>query len=648
MVTPGTDRDYIEIVMLLRASLGTLAVALVAAALPAHGGQYQPGPVVVPPGIPVTGGSAPPTPRPASSNTGFRKVAPSVTRWQTWWEFNKRPFLQRRVVEDDFPISGSDDFYLGVRRREERVDMLEPTEADLRDRVVPALGRVLEKERNRDIVTACLVALAKIGRDGPGVDLEAVLEARIPRDDQEVRETAVLALGIAGRKKALPTLGALLRDDAEGRRLEQRAEVKDRTRAFAAYGLGLLAARAQSTRFKRMVHDELLRVLQDPEVDDRDLSVAALSSLGILGLEGSGAQKRLLWQTVDELTAYFEEDRGRGHEIVQAHAPIAIGRLLGRGSSDLHQKCKSRFAAALSARRGRSNPVLRSCAIALGMLVEPVEDSARDERFSRALQRYYERGRDQNARYFALISLGRIGGASNREFLVRSYLDSNKGTERPWAALALGVLSFDRGSAGEPDETVASMLLEDLRSARDNSLRGALAIALGLTGHSASSPAVMRMLLDNENEQYSAGYLCLSVALLGDRSSASVLGRILARSERRPFLLRQCAVALGQLGDRNASLQLIDMMQRSGSVAVLSALAIAVGRIGDRRSIEPLIAMLEDKEMTKLGRGFVAAALGGIGDKEELPFNAPLTVDCNYTSSVDTLTNGITGILDIL
>jgi HEAT repeat protein len=212
----------------------------------------------------------------------------------------------------------------------------------------------------------------------------------------------------------------------------------------------------------------------------------------------------------------------------------------------------------------------------------------------------------------------------------------------------LGLLSFERGTKGNPDKAVAELLLDDLTDAAGNSLRGALAIALGLTGYGPAAPQVMELLRQNENEQKSAGHLCISLALLGERSSAPELTRILERSLRRPFLLRQSAVALGQLGDRNASMVLLAMVEQSDSVAVLAAVAIAIGRIGDRRSIKPLLALLADKELTKLARGFVAAALGGIGDKDQLPFNAPLTVDCNYTSSVDTLTNGITGVLDIL
>lgn len=49
-----------------------------------------------------------------------------------------------------------------------------------------------------------------------------------------------------------------------------------------------------------------------------------------------------------------------------------------------------------------------------------------------------------------------------------------------------------------------------------------------------------------------------------------------------------------------------------------------------------------------LAQAFVAAALGGIGDKDMLPWNTPLAEDINYRARVDTLTNGRTGVLDIL
>lgn len=635
---------------MFRAAPTLFACLSVVAILPAHGGQYRgqggapPVPGVPGPGSSGPGGPSSPAPGPTS---GGRTAAPETENWQTWWEFNKEPFLLLRKLEDKTPATGSDDFYLGTRRAEARVDTLAPTPADLQDKIVPALARLLAAEHNRDIQSACLVALGKVGRDGKGVDLEKTMVPLIARDDQEVRETAVLSLAIAGRDKALPILSALVRGDAEGKRLSDRAEVSDRTRAFAAYGLGVLATRSEDGALKQNAHDLLWALLQDKEIKSRDLLTAAVTGLGLLRAERS-AHKRLAWQTVEELLSWYQTDLGRGDEIVQAHAPVAIGRLLGRGSSPLHQRCKEHFAFVLNASQRRSNPILQSAALALGMLCVPAEENDDDAVFARALRQHYDRGHDRQARYFSLMALGRIGGASNRAWLLTTYEKSSKAVERPWVGLALGLIADAALRRGEVDVEVGETLLRDIRSIRSDDVRAALAVAIGLCGHVSAVPTVMQLLRDEEGQERLAGYLCVSLGLLGDPTTTTALTAILERSQRRPFLLQQAAVALGRLGDKTAMLRLLEMLQRSESVAVLSALAIAIGDIGDRRSIDPLVELTTDSELTKLARAFVAAALGGVGDKDVMPWNVPLSVDSNYAAAVDTLTNGGTGVLDIL
>lgn len=632
---------------------------LIAAALPAHGGQYRGAGTPVPPtpgglrpGVPATGG--PPTPTPASvpgagaPNTGSGPLAPAESSWQIWWELNKDEFVQRRRDGASGPTTGSDDFYLGARRAEPAVDALLPTAADLTDRVVPALAVLLGKERNRDVQTACLLALAKIGRDAPGADLERELLARLPRGDQEVRETAALALGIAGRATSLPKLLALLADDAEGRRLCARDSVDARTRAFAAYGLGILARSLPEAEAGRRAHDGLVAILRDPSLRQRDLRVAAVSALGLIGDARQAGHKRLAWLAVEELLAFVDQDLGAGDELVQAQALLAIGRLLGRGSSSLHQRCKERFAALLAGRDKRGNAMQQSAAIALGMLAVPSAVHAEDAAVEKALQAFFERGVDRLARNLAAIALGRIGGAANRSWLLATYQRANKTTERPWLALALGLLAAQTAADGTPDAALASMLLDDLSATARQDVQGALAIAVGLTRHAPSAPAMLRLLREHELHEELAGYLCVGIGLLGDRAAAPALLAVLERSPRRPLLLLQAAVGLGCLGDRDASERLVAKMQGAESTAVLAALASAIGRIGDRRALEPLLALLADEEVSKLARAFVAAALGGIGDRRPLPWNEPLSRDSNWSGAVDTLSNGATGVLDLL
>ena len=78
-------------------------------------------------------------------------------------------------------------------------------------------------------------------------------------------------------------------------------------------------------------------------------------------------------------------------------------------------------------------------------------------------------------------------------------------------------------------------------------------------------------------------------------------------------------------------------------------LAAIIRAFTQARSIDPLIRLLDDdRNLTSLAQAFVAAALGGIGDKDDLPWNSVLATDINYRARVDTMTNGRSGILDIL
>jgi HEAT repeat protein len=640
--------------MALPFALGASAVLAAAALLPAHGGQYRgPGvPLVAPPGGTIPGGpGGPTTGGSAPAGTPTSGASPTIAEeasWQVWWELNKDAFVQQDVAGHNGPATGSDDYYLGQRKRGSVADTLMPTDVDLRDRVVPALVALIEKDRNRDVQTACLMALGKIGIDAPGIDLEKVISSRIARDDQEVRETAVLALGVAGRRKALPILLAIASNETEGRRLVERDNVSERTRAFAAYSLGVLALHSDDVDTKQQIHDAMWAILRDKEIKNRDVRTAAVNALGLLVDASQTAHKRIAWLTVDELLEWYQQDHGRGNETIQAQAPIAIGRLLGRGTSQVHQRCKQHFAGVLLASVHRSNAILQSAAIALGMLAVPSPTNNEDAAVEKALQIYFEKGVDRQARSFAIMSMGRIGGDANRAWLADAYRRANKTSERPWISLALGLIGATDRAAGHPDDDIARVLLDDIATTLKPDVQGAMAIAIGLTGYPEAVATMKRLLHDNEHQETLAGYFSVGLAMLGDQTAVATLSEILERSKRRPFLLVQAAVGLGRLGDRTANERLIAMMKETESVAVLSALANAVGQIGDRRAIDPLIEMTKNDELTKLARAFCAAALGGVGDRSAVPWNMPLSRDSNYAAPVDTLSNGATGVLDIL
>src|SRR5262245_44398978 len=632
-----------------------VTLAATAAVLPAHGGQFR-GPWSAPPMPPSTGGPGGPGGPAPGPTTGGRPIITDGTSWQVWWEFNKEDLMAQTATEPPAsPVSGSDEFFLGPRRHEPRArDNLAPTDNDRRDRIAVELAPALRSGDNNDLVTSCLVGLGKVGVDPGGKKLPELFAPYLASHDQEVRETATLSLGIAGQQAAFATLAALLRGDSQGKQISggKDKEVPERTRTFAAWSLGLLAGRSRDPALKRAVSELLLARLNDDNERSRDLRVGLIEGLGLLAPEGerSGSEKLLLWQVTQDLWRYYARDLGKGDQVVQAHVPVAVGHLLQRGTTPEHQRSKALLAEELFA-DGRSNQIRQSAALTLGALCLPAEQFAADAEFAAALARGYRKCNDQLTRFFCVLALGRIGGDANRSALLDIYLQANKAIEKPWAAVALGLIARDRARAspnGAVDQEVGRLLHRDLDAIEFEDARAGIALALGMCGYREAAPSMVGLLRDGTRNETLQGYLAVSLALLGHTEIADELVALMQKSVRKPFLLQQCAVALGRLGDARTVPTLLTMLDECQSTAALSAVANALAEIRDRRSIDPLIAALHDPVRTSLARAFAAAALGGVGDKDALPWNTLIARDMNYMATVDTLVNGSTGVLDIL
>lgn len=625
-----------------------LVLSVSAPPIAAHGGAYR-GPPPRALAGPTTPGPGPMTPGGlVGPLTPSGPVAPDLSRWSVWWEFNKDPYLRLRDSLWEFgTITGSDEFYLGAGHRQgRRESALAPAAGDRRGLVFPALRRQLDSSTNKDIVTACMIAIAKIAADVPPGDLRGVFEPGLTRGDQEIRETAALAMGLTRQAWALAPLIALLTDAPQGRALTGTGEVDDRTRAFAAYGLGLIASQGDAD-VKRQVYDVLASTVSSERTANRDLQVGVLQAIGLLDVAGrdDGKHKRILWESVRLLHEFAGKDLGRGHDIVQAHALTAMARLLGRGSGPDHERTKELLATLLRGKRG--DALQQAAVLALGLIVEPRERRSDDARYSDLLRDAFKTAADQQTRYYSLVALAQIGGDDNREVLI-DLLRRGKNMDAPWAALALGLLGHGERSAPATDR-VGDALLDRLTRANGPEERGALAVALGLCQYKAAADELRAMLDKYDQDDWLVGYVCVGLAMMQDDRAVEDIRRIVERSVRRPELLRQAAVALGKLGDRNAAELLVQLLTDTDpGVARLSAIASALGQIGDRRSLPPLLVLLESQSLTKLSRAFVVAALGAICDPDVLPWNARIAVGTNYRASVDTLTDGLSGILDIL
>ncbi|MGE3172003.1 MAG: HEAT repeat domain-containing protein [Planctomycetota bacterium] len=633
---------------------------------PGPGGPAAPGPAGPGSGSPTTGGPAGPagTRGPTTGGRGLQ-LDDDQTRWELWWEMNKDPHIRLKdAIHSRVAVSGSAEFWLGATRRVEAADHLRPTERDVLEQVLPALKKAIDSTDNRDIGSSCMVAMAKVGRDHPGFRLRDVFLPRLRSRDQELRETAALAFGIAAQADAdnVDLLIDLCRDTADGRAACAHAEVDDRTRAFACYGLGLIAHRSDDPALARRVLTTLGELLADERDSSRNLEVAAIHGISLLPCSDGPAGASLRRDALEYLDAYYRRDVGPGEQLLQAHVPTAVARLLGATTTDadagLAEGFKRRFAADLAEPdRRRSRDLGRSAALALGRLGRAcADDTAADAWVCDLLLRTWREHKDAQTRYFSIVALGQIGGAHARTMLLREFDRAGKSLEKPWVALAMGLCAHQRyeadhtaGGAGHVEEEFGRALRDALREVKNPDSLAAFAVALGLCRFQPAAEDLRRLLLTNRMQDELAGHLCIGLALLGDLRSREDIRTVLQGSVRRPLLLQRAAIALGKLGDKSVADDLQHLLAEGDpNLAKLAAIASALGLIGDRRTIAPLRRMLDDESLTELSRAFAAVALGGVGDKEPLPWNSKIAVGTNYRATVETLTDGRGGILDIL
>lgn len=635
---------------------------------PSTGLPGLPGPM--PPGSPGTGGPNPLPGGGGSPSTGTSVEVDDLARWEFWWEFNKDPFIALKdAIHDAGVVTDSIDEYLGHGIRNTARDTLRPSESQITQEIVPALLRALEATEQRDIVSSCMVAVAKAGRNADGTDILGVIRARLVTNDQEVRETAAIALGISQMKEALPTLVELARDSATGRKLCRRDEVDPRTRAFAIYGLGLLAASSADLELGRTVFTTIAPLLRRDSAAERDLRVAAIHAMSLLSIDASVPQGRqFLGEVFAALEDYAGEDRGPSEQLVQAHVAPALAKLWRRvdrtGDPELGARLdghRHAWLATISGKGSVARPqawLFQSAVIALGLTTQPVgvapeRTPSLDARIVHALVDHAARGSDDQARFFAMIALGRIGGAAAREALLTVLRTGQKALERPWAAIALGVLAHHERQRLGRDAPVDALIRDQLVAqleVKNPSTIGAVALGLGLAGCGEVAPRLEELLSTHRNKDELAGHLCVALALAGVQSARPMLEDLVAASTRRPARLRQAAIALGKLGDKRAAERLLGLLAADAEpdLAKMSAIASALGLIGDSRTITPLVKMLEDRQLPDLSRAFAAVALGGIADPRALPWNSAIGCDSNYRAAVETLTDRQFGILDIL
>ena len=603
-------------------------------------------------------------------------VAPAS--WQLWWRHNRDAFLDLRRRLDERVLTGSDTFFLGHGDTSLSRDLRRPSREEISTRVVPALSAALESERDPQILQRSMIALAKIGPTQEG-GLVRALHERIDHPNQSVAETAVLSLGILGEESAVPTLVALLEDTRAGWQLADQVSVSTRTRAFAAYALGLIGARSDDVDFKREIVARLVRILEQPHFPSRDLKVAAITAIGLTPLPVDYATA----ETADEkdhafrgrvtsrqdqlrfLRHYFAPEHLRAnastrHWLVRAHAPTAMARLCEGAPEHLREQVAEQLIAGFGPRSPEHREVQQTCILALGQLGDADGDQPLDVRIRAELTRAIEDA-DELGKRFALIALARTGarrgqgaqpwsGLAETERTLLALLERGGNQLRPWVALALGVQGHALARQGHAvPERSREALQEACADNRRPDECGAFMIALGMQRNSTSSEVLLDKLELFTGSDGARGDAAVALGMMDERRATDAVQELVQRSVHRPELLSRAAIGLGLLGDRRLVPRLVDHLSAASSAQVSGSIASALGFIGDARSIDPLVGVFENPRAKTRARAWAAVALGRVCDREPLPWSSILAADLNYMAAPATLTEPISGsgVLDL-
>ncbi|MEL6905454.1 MAG: HEAT repeat domain-containing protein [Planctomycetota bacterium] len=644
-----------------------LAVTL---SMPLHGGVFRPPPppATPAPSTPAPGAGPGPGTAPSAPNTGGA-VGQDGLDWAHWWRLERDLYLwdpgQRQVRA---AFSGDT---LRVAGRSPVSD-----EA-VQERIAPVLLGLLEEETSDDIRTAALVAIARMGLRLEPTGRDAARAALLRTVDdpvQEVSETAVLSLGILGDPRDAPLLVALLLESKRPGAGAARADVPARTRAFAGYGLAVLAEECEEPAVAQRIAAAAMAVLDRAEADP-DVQSAAAMALGRCRLPASlrpppadvraGARAEAVVSR--DAASRWMTERVLAREglapTARAHALVATARLAVGATPQARQRALEALTRATAERRLDARE-RAAAAIALGELLASTDEEGDGDGID-ALTEQLHYGQAIERR-MAMIALAHAssrpdGGASRlahfdaaRKVLQRG-LASGRSSDRPWFALALGVqVHAARRAGAEPPRGTLSALRRALDGCHSASAIGAYAIGASLAGVRAETrarEAISASLVEASErmkDPSARGHIALAAGLLGVRGAQASMESAARGSSFQPALLWNASVGLSMLDVGDVTALLLPSLGPDRPSVVRGGAALAAGRVGDARVEAPLLALAEDEDAPTLPRSFAIIGLGTLAEDRPLPWRVPLAHGVPYFAPTRSLWGGGRGVLDIL
>jgi HEAT repeat protein len=584
-------------------------------------------PAVGPVGPPPGGGVATPKGKVA------RPKPMSFENWLFWWNYNKDEILNLKAkvkaMEKKVSTSSSEHFF-GDSGDRNRSESKAPTEAMIQQEIVPALVNVVgDKNIHADIRGGALIALARCGKSMAHVKTFFAVAKHDSGEDKVVQESAILALGILQLKN--PEIRDFLIN------LVDNMDVPFRARCFASISLGLLQDNSDE------VFAALERRLDGREVTP-DVPICALLTIGMIG-DNKQVPKLMKWLSEGRI------GKNRLNDLEKAYLVGALGKI---GDAQALKAVEGTL-------RKKGLYTRRTAMIAFGQIVPQAEPGVQME-YLKKLVSYLKNEGDTTAKNFGIISIGRIAGQDDApekvrdasiSVLIDQFKNGGRTTERPYAALALGLVCFEGNKkVSKPAEMkykLAGIVRGELQKLKgDKTALAALAISLGMMGDSDKKTVALlsKILGDRGLDKKLRGSAAVALGMIGDNSAKTVI--IKALQERADRDLRvDTAVAAGLLGDSSAVKELVEVVSDpKASQFVLGSVALALGQIGDYQAIKPLVKILEPEKTNgsypDLTRALVAVALGQIANREDLRVLFRISKDINYRASVSALDEVLT------
>ncbi len=604
-----------------------------------------------------SGGAGPtnaPTTRPSTAQGNT-----DVSDWSLWWRFNQHAFLNLKdAIWAQETLSDDGGIFAGLGTIQRTHIDYRPSEQQLAELVLPALLEVLGREGQPQVLSGCLTALARIGHvDGTTseVSAEDMLASFLANPNQQMGETAAVSLGILGRASLLTTLGSLIDDAEPGQKLCGRSKVPVRTRAFAAYGMGILANSSDNRDVRRFAAHRLANALVKDGTGSHDLGVACVNALGLVRLNStpehlhedagpqppSASREALLLFLLERFDDSKLEDRVRAH-LPRAMAAMALPAV--EGDDTARTLVAETLMKAIENRRTHRS-VEEGCVIALGILGN-ASNSELDQKIRAALTQVIQRGQVMS-RNLALISIAKASSRPGPAWeldaheevteLLLQHVAKGKSRSRSWAALALGVQGYYLLELNQDlSESTSTALRQALVSCGSPEDIGAYALALGLRRDIDASEALTKKLFKFSADN-ARGALALSLGMVGNQESIEVLQALIPEAAYRPNLLRPTVQALALLNDKSVVTLLLEQLESTDSHAREAVYAWALAEAGDVRAVEPIVAMLLDEDMPALARGIATLAVGFICERGRVPWNTPIAIDVNYPANPESL-----------